>query len=89
VHHDGSNSHKTQENNLVKTLDTVKCLYEHWQFCKENRFDKILMEKIEPCLRAELTKGIMLADTTGAEYAELDKIRNAVLTDKQQNNEKK
>lgn len=79
IKHEGSNSHKTPENMLRKTVDTVECLFEHYQFCTQHGYTAIRDRQIYGFLKSSLTQGIMLADIDSDEYKRLDKVRKQII----------
>lgn len=72
--HSGSNS-ADKNNPLVKSYDTVRCVWEHFQFCKEQGFDDML-PRLSMFVYEHLVRCINEFDIDSKEYKVVDATRN-------------
>ena len=73
VHHDDSNSRKNNTP-LQKAIDTCKCVYDHFLFCKRQGFDD-LIEGLKEFVRPSVVQAIMQLDINEKEYLLIRKIK--------------
>lgn len=74
IHHFDSNSNNNNTP-LQKSIDTCKCVYDHFLFCKKNHFD-FMIPSLKSFVYSHVVKCILNLETESCDYKFIDKIRN-------------
>lgn len=73
IHHNDSNS-RHNNSNLQKSIDTCKCVYDHYNFCKKHRFDDLISD-LRDFIRPHIIQSIMGLNPDTIEYNDIKHIK--------------